>query len=651
MLVLRLLFGVAARVRIAFGSAFPSTDVVRWFLLGLSFDVAGLGTVALLFYIASRWIAPKVVRAVFAVLTGVLCVLHIAMSEAIILFGSAVRPEDFEAGPVWTTFERSLRGYSGALLFIAIVFSIAGIFAARARAERLVLAPKLALIVLAAGLAIAIAPMNVHRRDSARGPLISLWVFSRDASSLHAAARMQIAPQPPMPPVRVRDLLGDDAEKRAFFSEEYPLAYRAGAAAPTAVAHPNIVFIAVESLRAIDVGAYGLTAVKNITPNIDALARDGIRIERAYSGGTYTPSGEVGMWYGQLPVPGTITMLQFPNTTMTGLPELLRPLGYRSFFWISSTDTKFFHREAFYRPRGFQMFDGSMFPASDLRINWGVSDRVLAHRAVEAISRLNEPFGAMVLTVDNHHPYQLPADAEPPLQGLPEPRGGYVPLVRGQLLGLHSSQMAQTIHYSDTAVGDFFRLARQQPWFARTIFVITGDHGIAVAPLGRTTRTTHQLAELRHRIPLILYSPLLLGGRVIAGPAGHVDLMPTLARLAGATTLTGVGRDLLSSDPDGERPLFSWSEHERMLSIWTSTLDYHCVIPPGLLTPEDEELIDRRTDRDGTINMAQSRPADLVRFRRWATTYVQLYSWLIARGRGGVPAGGTGAEANRSVAE
>ncbi len=60
---------------------------------------------------------------------------------------------------------------------------------------------------------------------------------------------------------------------------------------------------------------------------------------------------------------------------MTGLPEMLRGLGWRSFLWIHNSDQNFYRRDRFYLPRGFRIIDGKDFPIREPRTNWGFSDR------------------------------------------------------------------------------------------------------------------------------------------------------------------------------------------------------------------------------------------------------------------------------------
>ena len=151
----------------------------------------------------------------------------------------------------------------------------------------------------------------------------------------------------------------------------------------------------------------------------------------------------------------------------------------------------------------------------------------------------------MVLTITNHHPFQLPSDAgKPPLAiDVPEERG-YMRLPgMHSLVGRHTVPMLRTMNYTDEAIGDFFEGARRRPWFSETIFVVTSDHGLPIAPLsGRMT--THRLEELRHRVPLLFYAPDLIApgtrarsripGRRRANsprPAGH---RPVRARVSAA---------------------------------------------------------------------------------------------------------------------
>ncbi len=97
---------------------------------------------------------------------------------------------------------------------------------------------------------------------------------------------------------------------------------------------PNILLIVADDLGLGDVGAYGATAVK--TPNIDALADEGIRFENGYAtSATSTPS-RYGMFTGMYPwknpdariLPADAPLL-IP-TDMPTFPKMLQDEGYNT---------------------------------------------------------------------------------------------------------------------------------------------------------------------------------------------------------------------------------------------------------------------------------------------------------------------------------
>jgi phosphoglycerol transferase MdoB-like AlkP superfamily enzyme len=342
-------------------------------------------------------------------------------------------------------------------------------------------------------------------------------------------------------------------------------------------------------------------------------------------------------------MPHQLVVTYRPDQRLTGLPELLRPAGWRTFFWIHDGDQTFYRRDRFYAARGFRMVDGRDFARSDPQTNWGKSDRSLALRAADALDRLKEPFAALVLTVSNHHPFQVPSDAKTALAIPDEERRGWTKLPGiAELVGAHTVPMLRTIHYTDEAVGLFVEEARRRSWFARTVFVITGDHGLAIAPR-EGPPTPHRLVRLRHHVPLLIFAPRFVPPSRVASPALLSDVPATLLGLFGlAGPSAGLGRDLL--DPAAERPerpVVCWDAEGRVVSVFTRDFAYHAALPEGTLwNPprfDEELLVDRRRDPEGRRDASAERPEILARLRRAALTWFDVYPWLVASDRSGLP--------------
>jgi arylsulfatase A-like enzyme len=307
--------------------------------------------------------------------------------------------------------------------------------------------------------------------------------------------------------------------------------------------------------------------------------------------------------------------------------------------WAEPGDQSIYLSTRFYERRGFRTFDGTSFPATDSGTNWGHSDKSLMRHMIAALDRTREPFAAMALTVTNHHPFQLPSDAslfEPQL-----PPEEWSMARNDRIVGERTIPMLRTMHYTDEALGEFFRVARTRPWFRHTIFVILGDHGTPTRPL-HPIRSIHELMLLRHGIAMLIYSPMLPGGVVVRGPASQADILPTLDGLLGITGVrAGVGVDLLDpADRDEGRPVISWNPEAHEVSVISGHLTYHGVFENFARTPAvfgDEILVDTAADPVGLRNLAAERPRDTARLRAIARAYVEIYPWLVEHDRSGVP--------------
>ncbi|HYM63034.1 MAG TPA: LTA synthase family protein [Thermoanaerobaculia bacterium] len=650
---LGVLCGLVIRLAIHFEMPLPAARPVLFLLLGILQDTAVFALAASIVLGACHWArAERSLRMAFGAFGIAVNILQIARSQAVIFFGGAIRAEDLRRGVPLLMVQRSLIGTPGlilaaSLLVLLLVMSVSW-RASKRSDRRWVVRPLYEALFLLAAL-ITFLSRSLILPGLAENPMLAVFVNMPERAVTEARARSEIT-APAISELSIREL-APESPPRDYLDPEYPLSYLPHDPPVALAFKPNIVFVVLESLRAEEVGCYGADP-PGLTPNIDELARDGIRVDPAYSAGSYTAAAEVALWYGLPPLPGEILMASRPEVTLAGLPEILNEAGWKRFLWIHNGDSNFYGRDRFYPRRGIHTVDGRSFSPSDPRTNWGFSDRALARNAVTALSHLQEPFASMILTVSNHHPFELPKDAGPP-PPLPPRAPMEAPVFPGSevILRNRAPSQAQTVHYSDQAVGELFRAAKQQPWFKHTIFIITGDHGTPVAPYQRPVLSLHTLVELRHRVPFIVYSPLLKGGQTIAGPASHLDILPTLFAAAGVTLpRDGIGANLLDPSLSKDRIIPMWDAQERTLTLASGPWYYHARYAEAKPFTEQspaETLVNVDYDNGGTVNYLAKQPALVRRFRSAARIYLTVYPWLVVSNRSGVGMQGAKATAGR----
>ena len=269
----------------------------------------------------------------------------------------------------------------------------------------------------------------------------------------------------------------------------------------------NIVLISVESLSASFLGAYGATT--GLTPNLDQLAREGLKFERVFATGTRTVRGLEALSLGTPPVPGQAIVRRLNNEHLNTIGELLEYQGFSTFFFYGGYGY-FDNMNAYFSANDYRVIDRTDFPQESVVFEnvWGVADEVLFNNTLTVLDKeasKNKPFFAQIMTTSNHRPYTYPNGRI----DIPSPGG-----------------RDGGVKYTDYAIGKFIDDAKTKPWFNDTLFVIVADHCAAVA--GKS-----KLPVENYHIPLIFYAPALLKPGSYAPMVSQIDIAPTLIEVLG----------------------------------------------------------------------------------------------------------------------
>lgn len=265
----------------------------------------------------------------------------------------------------------------------------------------------------------------------------------------------------------------------------------------------NLVIIIEESLGAEFVGALGGL---DLTPNLDALANEGIWFSNLYATGTRSVRGLEAIVSGFTPTPArSVVKLPKSQRNFFTLASFLRPAGYESTF-IYGGESQFDNMRRFFMNNGFdRVIDENDYDDPIFTGSWGVSDEDLFARAHEEFSRKHDgPFFSVVFTSSNHSPYQFPDG-------------------RIELHDEEKNTVNNAVKYADYALGKFIRAAQKSDYWENTVFLIVADHNSRV--YGRDLVPVE-----RFHIP-----GLILGGSispaVFEPVASQIDLAPTLLSL------------------------------------------------------------------------------------------------------------------------
>jgi arylsulfatase A-like enzyme len=292
---------------------------------------------------------------------------------------------------------------------------------------------------------------------------------------------------------------------------------------------PNVVVILADDMAWDDCGAFGNARVK--TPNIDALARDGMRFDRAFVTASSCSPSRASILTGRYPHSADAEELHWPlPREQVTFVEKLRESGY----WAAAAGK--WHlgdaakgrfdvvREA--NPAGFQLATGKdaktkMTAEGAGSVQAGCDQwlPILRDRPRD------RPFFLWLAALDPHRDYQPGAIPEPhrPQDVVVPPYLPDVPEVRGDL-ALYYDEIGRL----DRHVGEVLAELDRQGVAGETLILFLSDNG---RPFPRCKTT---LYDAGIRTPLIARWPgrIAPGGRCGA-LVSTIDLAPTVLKVVG----------------------------------------------------------------------------------------------------------------------
>ena len=271
----------------------------------------------------------------------------------------------------------------------------------------------------------------------------------------------------------------------------------------------RVLLLVVDALRADRLSCYGYK--KKTTPNIDLLARRGVRFTNAYSSSPTTRFAFPILFTGRSLPEIHWNREIYPlgiregNTTIA---EVMRDAGFRTAAFL----TYYGMRRSSGIVQGFEHVDNSMARLPSRFWKATTSEKIV-DRAIKWIeAQKQESWFAFVHFMDPHSTYVKH-------EGIPSFGSGY------------SGRYDGEVFYTDRAIGRLLRRMKELGLDRDTAIVLMSDHGEMLGAHGAITHGNIVWQEVL-RIPMIVVSPGLEPGEVSC-PASHVDVAPTILNLVG----------------------------------------------------------------------------------------------------------------------
>jgi arylsulfatase A-like enzyme/Flp pilus assembly protein TadD len=389
-------------------------------------------------------------------------------------------------------------------------------------------------------------------------------------------------------------------------SAQAPRAARKPPVAAVDSTHPNIILITLDTTRADRMGFLG--SKRGLSPNLDAMARQGIAFTRAYSHVPITTASHTTILTGTYPQYNRVDDFGIPlSTRLPYLPDLLHAQGYHTGAFVGSLILDPLDGTAPGFDRGFEIYDAGFhlrrhgmdrYKSVERR-----ADDVVSH-ALAWLSQLeNGPFFLWVHLYDAHDPYDPP----PPFKAK------------------FASQLYDgEIAYADSAVGRLLDELRKHGLYDETLIAVMADHGESLGAHGENTHGIFLYDETLH-VPLLFKLPAShAAGKKIDTRARLVDVAPTILQEAGLpipkemqgeslSPLMKMNKPAPSSGgavgaAEEDRPAYAETDYPHRAFGWSSlralrTGKYLFVRAP------DRELYNEAADPDSAHNLATGSKA------------------------------------------
>ena len=316
-----------------------------------------------------------------------------------------------------------------------------------------------------------------------------------------------------------------------------------------------------------------------VTPTLNKLSKEGMYFSNFYSQVSVGTSSDSELTYNTslMPTKSGTAFVSYSDRDYISTPKLLKEKGYYTFS-MHANNADFWNRRAMHKSLGYDRF----FSKTDYKvtkentIGLGLSDKEFFKQSISKIKKIaekNDKWYGLSIMLSNHTPF---SDVEKYGEYLVDIKGTETkadgtteevtyPYMEGTKLGNYF----KSIHYADSALGEFINELDEAGLLENTIIVLYGDHDARLPradynKLYNYNMETHEFLteedpnykeydsfqyEVGRRVPFIIWSKDMAGtylNKEITNVMGMYDVMPTLGNMLGFHNKYVLGHDIFN---------------------------------------------------------------------------------------------------------
>ena len=313
---------------------------------------------------------------------------------------------------------------------------------------------------------------------------------------------------------------------------------------------------------------------KEVTPNLNKLAKEGIFFSNFYSQVGVGTSSDAEFTFNTSMMPSTkgTVFVNYFDREYISIPKLLKEKNYYTYSMHANTG-EFWNRNTMHKTLGYDKFYSKDSYTIDETIGLGLSDKSFFKQSVAIMKQIketeNKPFYSLLIMLSNHTPFsdlelmdEYPTTIDVTIDNQT--------ITREYLNDTTMGNYLRSVHYADSAIGEFINELNEEGLLDNTIVVIYGDHDARLDyddynllynydPITDKIKTEEDSGyisygkynyELDRKVPLIIWTKDKEYKINIDKPMGMIDVLPTLGNMLGIHSDYQLGKDVLNLTGD-----------------------------------------------------------------------------------------------------